>query len=150
MMGYEIYLDHETLLNSKACHEGQQFLDWLDGADEFRIEVTPLAELLMAIYYPEITEWLRCKRILRRPVFTGHDFTGIKFNRAFLRRACFNDCSMFRCDLSGADLRGASFCNTNLTEANLIGVNLDRVVVSNVIRPEQWGDWYEKNGVLVR
>lgn len=148
-MGYRIHLDRDALMNARACVGGLDFLEWLGSSKGLSVEVTPLHEFLMATQYPEITEWLRGKRVLRRPVFSGWDLEGRNLQGSFFRRADLSGVNLRGSQLNGADLRGAILCAAILEEADLTGARMNRALVGGAVRPEGWGMWREKEGVLV-
>lgn len=148
-MGYRVFLDKDTLMNARACAGGLDFLEWLGSSEGLLVEVTPLHEFLMATQYPEIAEWLRAKRVLQRPVFSGWDLEGYDLRGSFFRRADLTETNLKGCQLQEADLRGAILCSAVLEGANLTGAQMDRALVSGTVRPEGWGPWREEEGVLV-
>jgi hypothetical protein len=140
-------LTRSELVSHGACSPALDLFDKLFPSGRMEIELTPLAEVWIAVAFPEYTSWLREKNLipianlnstnlysadLRSASLRSADLSYADLRSASLRSADLSFADLYSANLSSANLRSANLHSANLRYANLYSANLSSADLSSV------------------
>lgn len=111
-----IEFNRKTLYAVKACEEGHIFFDFVsDKTDVIVVDWQEIHYLWIAVNFPNVLNWLKQRKIIPTPNFSGLDLSNLLFNNCNFSGADFSTCKLTNTKFINCNLTGCNFSDTDLT-----------------------------------